>query len=94
MGQNRSIEVPNEVLFYGLRAEYQVAKQWEVLGEYRYLQDLSGTQTQQGALVGAYRSFGNNFKAGVGYNFSGINDDLRDKTENKKGWFVNFIGKF
>ena len=94
VGQNRSIEVPNEVLFYGLRAEYQVAKQWEVLGEYRYLQDLSGTQTQQGALVGAYRSFGNNFKAGVGYNFSGINDDLRDKTENKKGWFVNFIGKF
>lgn len=94
VGQNRSIEIPNEVLFYGLRAEYQVAKQWEVLGEYRYLQDLSGTQTQQGALLGVYRSFGNHFKAGVGYNFSGINDDLRDKTENKKGWFINFVGKF
>ena len=94
VSENRSVEIPNEVLFYGLRAEYQLAKQWEVLGEYRYLQDLSGSQTQQGALLGVYRSFGNNFKAGVGYNFSGINDDLREKTENKKGWFVNFIGKF
>lgn len=90
---NRTIEVSNDILFYGIRAEYSVMKEWDLMVEYRNLEDLSSHDTRRGALVGLYRSFGNHLKVGVGYNFSGINDDLRDRHVTNKGWFVNFIGK-
>ena len=90
---SNNINITNEVLFYGLRAEYQIIKEWDLLIEYRGLHDLTSNDFRQGAVVGIYRSFGNNFKAGVGYNFSKIDDDLRNDSLVTKGWFINFTGK-
>ena len=94
IGTNRSVGISNEFIFYGVRVEYQVTRDWNLMMKYRYLQDLTNNDNKHGAVVGVYRSLGNHLKIGGGYNFSEINDDLRDRTEIDKGWFINVIGKF
>ena len=90
---NSYVDVQDEVLFFGIRAEYQIVKEWDLLLEYRGLEDLSSSDSKQGVVVGIYRSFGNHFKVGVGYNFSQIDDDLRNDKLVTKGWYLNFTGK-
>ncbi len=94
IGTNRSVGISNEFMFYGVRVEYQMTRDWNVMVKYRYLQDITSGDDKHGAVVAVYRSLGNHLKIGGGYNFSAINDDLRDRTNIDKGWFINVVGKF
>lgn len=77
-----------------LRADFHVVRNWDLLAEGRllYLPELE--QANWGALAAVYRSFGDNVKVGVGYNFGVFSDDLRDLTLDDQGVFLNVIGKF
>jgi hypothetical protein len=88
------IYTPNNVHLGVLRADIAVIKNWDALVEGRVLYSSSAKTTQYGALAAVYRHFGNNVKAGVGYNFGSFSDDLRDLTYDDRGVFVNVIGKF
>ena len=45
-------------------------------------------------LLAVYRHIGDNFKFGVGYNFTNFSDDLTNLSSKNKGVFLNAIGKF
>ena len=40
-----------------------------------------------------YRQFGDQLEMGVGYNFTDFSDDIRDASYNRRGWFIDLIGK-
>lgn len=88
------IYAPNDAHLGILRADIRVIKNWDAMIEGRVLRSSSAKSTQYGALTALYRNFGNNVKAGVGYNFGKFSDDLRDLTYDDRGVFVNVIGKF
>ena len=77
-----------------VRARYHVNKTWDALAEYRWLSDVDGDSTREGVLLGLYRSLGDRFKAGVGYNFTDFDDDLRNDGYDNRGWFLDFVGKY
>jgi len=77
-----------------LRARYHVIKNWDGLFEYRWLESETGDDDKQGALLGAYRHLGKNFKVGVGYNFTDFSDDLTDNDYDSDGWFFDIVGKY
>jgi outer membrane protein OmpA-like peptidoglycan-associated protein len=77
-----------------VRARYNLTGQWDALAEYRWLQDIEGTNDRHGALLGLYRHVGDNFKIGLGFNFTDFNSDLRIDRYDNRGWFVDFIGKY
>ena len=75
----------------------------ELALEYRWLDDRSGANSREGWQVGLYqhvdpRRFDSNFlgsfKIGVGYNFSGFNDDLRSNSYRSEGAFVDLTLAF
>ncbi len=68
--------------------------EWDVMGELRYLDAQEAGDARTGALVGVYRHMGENFKLGVGYNFTDFSDNLTDLSYRSRGWFVNALGKF
>jgi opacity protein-like surface antigen len=47
---------------------------------------------RRGWLVGLDRQLGENFKVGVGYNFTDFSDDLTDLEYDNHGWFLNLAG--
>lgn len=80
-----------------LRADFHVVKNWDVMLEGRVLRvDTQGLghQTDFGSVAAVYRHFGDNLKAGVGYNFGRFSDNLKDQTLDDKGVFLNVVGKF
>ena len=84
---------------FGLRlaavnARFHVNRKWDALAEYRWLSDTDGDSTRSGALLGLYRHLGDQFKVGVGYNFTDFDDDLRNDGYNNRGWFLDMIGKY
>ncbi len=76
------------------RLDLHVVKKWDVVGEIRWLQSSTAKDRRLGALIAAYRHMGDNFKFGVGYNFTDFSDDLTNLDYNNKGVFVNAIAKF
>jgi hypothetical protein len=76
------------------RIDVHVVKEWDLTGELRTLDALTAKDRQTGALVGIYRHMGDNFKFGVGYNFTKFSDDLTNLSGRNQGIFVNAIGKF
>lgn len=76
------------------RVDYHVLKEWDLVGEVRHLAVTEADDSRTGALVGAYKHINDNFKVGVGYNFTEFSDDLTDLDFDSKGVFVNFVGKF
>ena len=77
-----------------VRADYHVVSKWDILLEGRVLRSDLAQDTRYGALVGAYRHMGDNFKLGAGYSFSKFSDDLTDVTYDDGGVFLNVVGKF
>lgn len=77
-----------------LRADWHVIRNWDLLLEGRILYQPETDTTDYGALAAVYRHFGNNLKAGVGYNFGRFSDDIADLTHDDQGVFFNVIGKF
>jgi hypothetical protein len=76
------------------RVDLHVAKEWDLMGELRMLETSTTGERKSGALVGVYRHMNDNFKFGVGYNFTQFSDDLANTRLNNQGIFVNAIGKF
>ncbi len=76
------------------RADWHVLKEWDLVGELRMLEVSTAEDRQVGALVAVYRHLGENFKFGVGYNFTKFSDDLTNLNTNHRGVFLNAIGKF
>jgi hypothetical protein len=77
-----------------IRADYRVVKNWDVLGEVRYLSTPLAGSKNLGALGAIYRHLGNNVKLGVGYSLSDFSADLTDQSYSSHGPFINLLGKF
>ena len=77
-----------------LRADYHVVKNWDAVVEGRVLFEQESDTARYGALAAIYRHFGDNFKVGVGYNFSSFSDDLTNVDADAHGVFINAISKF
>ena len=77
-----------------LRGDWHVVHNWDVVTEGRFLILPDADQAKSGTLLAVYRHVLENFKLGVGYNFTDFSDDLTDTSFDSHGWFVNFVGKF
>lgn len=71
-----------------LRLNRKFLVDYELALEYRVLGQCLAEDSRQGALVEVNRYFSNWLKLGVGYNFSGFNDDLAHQDYNAYGWYV------
>ena len=77
-----------------LRLDYHVVHNWDMLAEVRTSNDKTNGVRENGGLLGVYRHFGNNLKAGIGYQVGDVSDDLRQIEGRKEGVFFNIVGKF
>lgn len=77
-----------------VRADIHVVNNWDVLLEGRVLHLPELDQTKYGGLFAVYRHFGQNVKAGVGYNFGSFSDNVADLTYDDQGVFFNLVGKW
>ncbi|MGB0721216.1 MAG: OmpA family protein [Gammaproteobacteria bacterium] len=84
----------NDAQLLVLRGDYHWVHNWDALAEYRIMHISDASDTLQGILLAIYRHFGENMKAGVGYNFTDFSDDLTDLSFDNSGFFFNVIGKF
>ena len=75
------------------QVRYHLVAQWEGLAEYRWLGVRDGGD-RRGWLLGVDRQIGENFKLGVGYNFTDFSDDLTDLAYDRRGWFLNLAGYY
>ncbi|MEQ8691390.1 MAG: hypothetical protein RIC89_11210, partial [Pseudomonadales bacterium] len=76
---------------------------FEILAEYRWLKDWEGESSNEGVLLGLFKTFesrhrnaklSNTIRVGVGYNFSGFDDNLRNTGYKADGWFVDLVAAF
>ncbi|MGL4234739.1 MAG: hypothetical protein ACRCSW_01570, partial [Tabrizicola sp.] len=84
----------NDAGLVALRATYAIEQRWEISGEARMLVQVDQDTRDFGTLLTVYRSFGDNAKLGLGYNFGSFSDDLRDTTLDDEGLFLNLQAKF
>jgi hypothetical protein len=84
----------NDAHLYILRGDWRLTQNWEgsLEGRTLHLPDLD--EHKSGALVTTYRYLGENFKIGLGYNFTDFSDDLTDLTYDDHGVFFNLVGSF
>ena len=78
---------------YILRADWHFTHRWDALIEARLLDLPDAADRRSGGVFGLYRHVGENFKFGVGYNFTDFSDDLTDLDFNSRGVFINLVGK-
>jgi len=90
----KSEKIKTQIYLVGTKATYHIIKNWDVFAEYHWKYDQHESALEQGAIVAINRHIGNNFKVGLGYNFSNFEDDLRRDDYNANGWFINLVGKF
>ncbi|MFM2586994.1 hypothetical protein [Vibrio sp. TBV020] len=91
-GNNEIVE--SNINLYGLSASYHVIKEWDITGEYHWKTDTLNDELEHGALLSVNKHLSDNFKVGIGYNFSGFDSNLaNDDDYNAKGVFINLIGK-
>ncbi len=75
-----------------LRTDLRLFEKWEGLLEARRLHLPDLDESRSGMLLGVYRYFGDNVKAGVGYNFTDFSENLTDLSYRHRGVFVNVVG--
>ncbi|NNF52628.1 MAG: hypothetical protein HKN59_09350, partial [Gammaproteobacteria bacterium] len=80
--------------FQAIRARYHLVRRWDGVLEYRRLDVKENGSTRDGLLAQLDRHFNDNFKIGIGYNFTDFSDDLTDLDYDHKGWFLNLVGKY
>ena len=79
--------------FAAIQVRYHLIREWEGLAEYRWLKVRDGG-TRQGGLIGLDRQVGENFRVGLGYNFTDFSDDLTDLEYDNRGWFLTLAGYY
>jgi flagellar motor protein MotB len=77
---------------YIARADWRFRRHWSALLEGRLLDLPDAGDRRSGALLAVYRNFGDNIRAGVGYNFADFSDDLTNLGYDHQGIFINLIG--
>ncbi|WP_171760964.1 hypothetical protein [Vibrio sp. RE86] len=86
--------VESNINLYGVSASYHVIKEWDVTGEYHWKTDTLNNELEHGALLSVNKHLSDNFKVGVGYNFSGFDSNLaNDDDYDASGVFINIVGK-
>jgi hypothetical protein len=80
--------------FVAARVRWHVHHKWDALIEGRWLELEESDEEKIGALIAIERHFAENFKLGVGYNFTDFSDDLTNVDFDHQGWFVNAVGKY
>ncbi|HEU0152841.1 MAG TPA: hypothetical protein VFQ84_05785 [Arenimonas sp.] len=80
--------------FAAAQARYNLHRQWDALAEYRWLRVDENDSERKGWLVGVDRHLGDNFRLGVGYNFTSFSDNLTVLDYDQKGWFLNVTGTY
>lgn len=99
-GQLRDTSVANAPWFDSqawlavARGDYHIVKEWDLMGELRYLNAREAEDAKFGALVGIYRHLNEHVKLGAGYNFTDFSDDLTNLDYTSQGPFVNLLGTF
>ncbi|HEY9027948.1 MAG TPA: OmpA family protein, partial [Burkholderiaceae bacterium] len=76
------------------RVDWKVVRQYDWLLELRTLSAHELGERKSGLLTAGYYHVNENFKVGVGYNFTDFSDDLTDLSYRSRGIFVNMLGKF
>ncbi len=82
----------NDAHLFVLRSDYRFWKDWEALVEGRMLDLTNLDERRMGALFSISRYLGDNFKIGVGYNFTDFSDDLTDLSYDHHGFFLTLTG--
>ncbi|THD82459.1 hypothetical protein E7811_15570 [Aliigemmobacter aestuarii] len=77
-----------------LRVDYHVVHNWDITAEARMMKFQETGVTEKGAVFGVWRHFGNNMKAGVGYQWGDVSSDLREISGRKEGAFLNIVATF
>ncbi|MCI4567004.1 hypothetical protein [Lysobacter sp. CFH 32150] len=93
MGRGTGTWLDSRADFAAAQVRYHLIAKWEGLAEYRWLGVRDGGD-RRGWLVGVDRQLGDNFKVGLGYNFTDFSDDLTDLEYDNKGWFLNLAGYY
>ncbi len=89
-----NFDVNSEIYLAGLSASYRIMKGWDITGQYHWKVDTQYEEMEDGALVSFNKYISDNFKIGLGYNFSRFDDNLtNDDDYDAHGLFVNLIGK-
>jgi hypothetical protein len=86
--------IRSKIYLVGVKSTYHILHKWDLFTEYHWKVDDYEEDLEQGAIVALNRHIGENFKLGVGYNFSKFNDNLKKDDYNANGWFINLVGKF
>ena len=94
LGRNSDTYVKSDTHLGVARLDYRVARNWDVLGEVRYLSTPLADSNRWGLLGAIYRHLGDNVKIGVGYGTSKYSDDLTDQSYSSRGPFINLLGKY
>lgn len=80
--------------FAALQGRYNLHRQWDALAEYRWLRVDENDSERAGWLLGVDRHLGDNFRLGVGYNFTSFSDNLTVLDYDQEGWFLNVTGTY
>ena len=80
--------------FAAIRGRYHLISSWDALLEYRILEIEEEDSIRDGFLFSIDRHIADNFKLGIGYNFTDFSDDLSDLDYDQEGWFINAVGKY
>jgi hypothetical protein len=75
------------------RVDWKLLRHYDWLLEARTLLGELG-QRRSGWLTAGYYHVNENFKVGLGYNFTDFSDDLTDLGYRSRGVFLNVLGKF
>ena len=80
--------------FAAVQTRYNLMAKWDALAEYRWLRVVENDSDRAGWLVGVDRHLGENFRLGLGYNFTSFSDNLTVLDYDQKGWFLNVTGTY
>ena len=94
LARNQGPWFESTVNFASLRARWHVIRKWDAMLEYRWLEQEEADNERAGYLVTLNRHIADNFKIGIGYNFTDFSDDLTDLDYDHEGWFLNIVGKY
>lgn len=93
MGRGSGEWFDSATTFLAGQVRYEVLSKWHALAEYRAL-DVKDGGVKHGVLVGLDRDVAKNLRIGVGYNFTRFSDDLTDFGYDRKGFFINIVGRY
>lgn len=77
-----------------VRLDWKVVRQWDWLLELRTLNARELGDRKSGFLTAGYYHVNENFKVGLGHNFTDFSDNLTDLSYRSRGWFLNLLGTF